>query len=143
MGRRGPLPKRTDEPQHRSNEAKKSDVKKALIAGDVMRPEPDPDWHPIARMLWDAACDSPQNRWYEATDWAVLFSLCDDVSYFKRGAKRSGQMLATINSMMLSLMLTEGDRRRIGVEIQRASEEQLKSPGVEALEDWAKRRAAQ
>lgn len=146
MGRRGPLPKRSDEHQHPETLRRKqvAGLRPTLVAGRVTVPDADPEWHPIARMIWEAALESPaQERFYEATDWAVLYNLCDDVSYFKNRDSRSGQMMASINTQMLNLLLTEGDRRRVQVELQRATEEQLESPGVQALKEWAERRKAQ
>lgn len=31
-------------------------------------PQPDPDWHPIALMLWNAALESGQADFYESSD---------------------------------------------------------------------------
>jgi hypothetical protein len=57
-------------------------------------PEPDQTWHPIARMLWDATLESEQTDFYESSDYAFLFSVCEDLSYYKRGIKRSDRCLS-------------------------------------------------
>lgn len=149
MGRRGPLPKRLSEPQHRSSRVRKVErgVREvpvsgaARTAGPARGLQPDPDWHDIARWLWDAACRSPQNRFYEETDWVMVYSVCDELSSHKKAGRRSAQMLASINAQMVGLLFTEGDRRRLGIELSRVTEEQVLSPGVEALEAWRKRKA--
>jgi hypothetical protein len=71
-------------------------------------------------MLREAAQSSGQVDFYQQTDVAVLYSICDDVTYYKNAplGKRSGQMLATIYSAMGSLLVTEGDRRRVSIELQ-------------------------
>jgi hypothetical protein len=101
-------------------------------------PDPDPDWHPIARQLWDSLSTSGQADWYQSSDWAVAYSICDDVSYYKRSSKRSGQMLASIYSAMSSLLLTEGDRRRVRIELEREPEIEDRSAGVVAIAEYRK-----
>ena len=135
MGTRGPVPKRTESRQRRN--ASEVDVKRADGAEDVSQPSPDPDWHPIASRLWESLGRSGQSRFYEPSDWAVAYSLMDDLSYYKASSKRSGQMLATIMSAMSSLLVTEGDRRRVQIELARPnaddSEENTK---VAVMDKW-------
>lgn len=142
MGTRGPVPKRTESLNgHRSkDELAGSKVTKALGADDVARPEPDPDWHPIAARLWHSLGESGQSRFYEPSDWAVAYSLMDDLSYYKSSSKRSGQMLATIMSAMSSLLVTEGDRRRVQIELARPSaEDSEESTKVAVMDKWRQR----
>lgn len=119
MGSRGPVPNRSDD-LSRDRDANRGD--RAPITKGQSRParipEPDPEWHPIARLLWDASIESGQTDFYESSDFAMLYSICDDVSYYKRMGKRSGQMLASIYSAMENLLVTEGARRRVRVELQ-------------------------
>ena len=135
MGTRGPVPKRTESRQRRN--ASDVDVKRADGAEDVSQPAADPDWHPIATRLWESLGHSGQSRFYEPSDWAVAYSLMDDLSYYKASSKRSGQMLATIMSAMSSLLVTEGDRRRVQIELARPnaddSEENTK---VAVMDKW-------
>ena len=135
MGTRGPVPKRTESRQRRN--VSEVDVKRADGAEDVSQPAPDPDWHPIATRLWESLGRSGQSRFYEPSDWAVAYSLMDDLSYYKASSKRSGQMLATIMSAMSSLLVTEGDRRRVQIELARPnaddSEENTK---VAVMDKW-------
>ena len=84
--------------------------------------EPDEDWHKIARMIWDAAEDSGMKDFYQQSDWAILYTLCDDITFYKNRGVRSGQMLATIMSALSSLGLTEGDRRRMHIELTEESD---------------------
>ena len=135
MGTRGPVPKRTESRQRRN--VSEVDVKRADGAEDVSQPVADPDWHPIASRLWESLGQSGQSRFYEPSDWAVAYSLMDDLSYYKASSKRSGQMLATIMSAMSSLLVTEGDRRRVQIELARPnaddSEENTK---VAVMDKW-------
>ncbi|MFY1620049.1 hypothetical protein [Micromonospora sp. WMMD736] len=137
MGTRGPVPNRSDD-LSRDRDANRGD--KAPITKGKSRParvpEADPDWHPIARLLWDATLESGQADFYESSDYAFLYSICDDVSYYKTMGKRSGQMLASIYSAMENLLVTEGARRRVRVELQDEVEEE-----AEVVDMDARRRA--
>ena len=138
MGTRGPVPKRAESRQRRN--ASDVDIKRAAGADDVARPEPDPDWHPIAARLWHSLGESGQSRFYEPSDWAVAYSLMDDLSYYKSSSKRSGQMLATIMSAMSSLLVTEGDRRRVQIELARPNaEDSEESTKVAVMDKWRQR----
>ncbi|UZJ23703.1 hypothetical protein RHODO2019_10835 [Rhodococcus antarcticus] len=86
------------------------------------QPEPDEGWHPIATTLYESLGSSGQADWYQDSDWAFAFSLCDDLSYYKRATKRSGQMLQTIYSAFERLLVTEGDRRRVRIELHEPEE---------------------
>lgn len=100
----------------------------------------DPAWHPIAIRIYEAARTSGQSAFYQDSDWAILYSLCEDISYYKTPSKatavnrktgeaseydkpRSGQMLQSIMSNLTSLLLTEGERRRVRLELQTPPEE--------------------
>lgn len=116
LGSRGPVPKRSED-RVRANVVE-GGVSRAARGGSGFRvPAADREWHPIAKRLWNAAKRSGQSRFYEPSDWLMLFSLCDDLSYYKTRNVRSGQMLQAIMSGLTSLLLTEGDRRRVRIEL--------------------------
>lgn len=138
MGRTGPIPKRSDQ-GHRTNQAIKRkrgarptdsgladmqvvDPSTGLVRVGPLTFIPDSSWHPVARMVWDAAINTPGvMRYYQPTDLAVLYSVCDDMSYYKQDMEQRGRVpaaaLASLNTLLTSLMLTEGDRRRANIEL--------------------------
>jgi len=139
MGSRGPVPSREADLARPRN--RKGSDQAPVTTGEWLPPiipDPDPSWHPIALQLWESLETSGQSAWYQSSDWAMAFSLCDDLSYYKRSKKRSGQMLASIYSAMSSLMLTEGDRRRMRLELERPVDEGEQSAAVIAIEDYKK-----
>ena len=83
----------------------------------VTIPHGDPNWHPAAKRLYNALKTSGQSDFYQNSDWAYAWSLCDDLSHFKESGKRSAQMAATIYSALSNLLVTEGDRRRARIEL--------------------------
>lgn len=118
MGIRGPIPDREDN-LARPRSRKGSDQQPVTkgISRPATIPESDPDWHPIATMLWDALQESGQADFYQSSDWAMAYSVCEDLSRYKMSNKRSGQMLQTIYSTMSELLVTEGARRRVRIEL--------------------------
>ena len=129
MAAKGRIPKRKDQLNgHRSKDELEGRTVTRLPSGAPAHVAPQPygarDWHPIAKRIWKAA-----------SDWAVLYSLMDDLTYYKNSAKRSGQMLQTIMSSLTSLLLTEGDRRRLQVELHHP-EPETTTPGAEEVEKW-------
>lgn len=138
MGSRGPIPKRSED-RHRRNEPTQS-VTRARGADQVTVPEADETWHPIAIRLWEALAASGQARFYEPSDWAFAYSLMEDLSAYKMNPRRSGQMLAAIMSGLSDLLVTEGDRRRVGIELSRPEEEtRERTPGEDELAKWRER----
>lgn len=122
----GPPPNRSDD-LSRSRDANRGDKPPITkgVAREVMIPRvSDKTWHPIAKRLWDAAKTSGQSDYYQNTDWAILYSLCEDMSNYKKSPRRSSQMLAAIMAGLSPLMLTEGDRRRARLELEKPVEEQ-------------------
>ena len=136
MGTRGPVPKRSgDRNGHRSKDEAQA-VTSVDLDGEVVIPEADPEWHPIAQDLWESLEKSGQARFYEPSDWAIAYSLCDDLSYYKLARVRSGQMLASIMSSLSSLLLTEGDRRRVQVELNRKQADEGEDENVTRMDKW-------
>lgn len=97
---------------------------------------PNPDWHYIARMIWDAALSSPGVlKYYQPTDLAVLYNTCENLSIYRNQAQTYGKIpaaaLASISDSMSSLLLTEGDRRRAQIELTNGSSE---ASSIDAME---------
>ncbi|AKY03461.1 hypothetical protein SEA_DANZINA_6 [Streptomyces phage Danzina] len=114
----GPVPNRESD-LARPRSRKGGDVQE-VTKGEmrpVKIPNADRDWHPIARRLWDSLKTSGQADFYQNSDWAFAFSLCEDLSHYKKSGKRSGQMLQTIYSAFERLLVAEGDRRRVRIEL--------------------------
>ncbi|MFD7738046.1 hypothetical protein [Kitasatospora sp. NPDC059800] len=107
------------------------------VLREVEIPAADLDWHPIARRLWDSLESSGQADFYQNSDWAFAFSLCEDLSVYKQSGKRSGQMLQTIYSAFERLLVAEGDRRRVRIELHE-SEPETQSASVLAIADYKK-----
>jgi len=83
----------------------------------VSIPHADPDWHPIARKLWDGMKTSGQADFFQNSDWAMAYAIMDDLSLYKKSGRRSSQMAQVIYASLGRLLVTEADRRAIRIEL--------------------------
>lgn len=136
MAAHGPVPNRSDD-LSRERDANRGD-RMPIAKGElrpVRIPHADPEWHPIARKFYDSLKTSGQSDFYQNSDWAYAFSLCDDLSLYKKSGKRSSMMFAAINTAMTNLLVTEADRRRARIELS-APEDEGESAAVLAIADY-------
>ncbi len=130
MAARGPVPKRST--QRRRTNVKPDDISTAPGTPDVAAPAADEAWHPVAKMLYASLAESGQSSFYEPSDWAVAYLVCESISMDLReqvvGVTPSGQAvmgtiplkgasLGAYQRAFTSLLMTEGDRRRAQVEL--------------------------
>lgn len=138
----GPVPRREAElarPLHRRGAEQRRTTRG--VARPAAIPDHDPEWHPIAIQLYLACQDSGQADFYQTSDWAMLWSLCEDLSQYKSQSRRSGQMLAAIYGQMNSLLITEGERRRVRIELDAPAADNPEKAGVVAINSYKDRLA--
>ena len=123
MGTRGPIPERS-EARRRRNKSDGPDLVQAPngtpenLPDDL--PDPDPLWHPIAIDWYLSLRESGQAAFYQPSDWATARYAAELMSRGLMGDKiPNGQFVAALNSVMASLLTTEGDRRRARMELER------------------------
>ena len=140
MGARGPIPKRSEERMgHRSKEEKSSRTQApASPPGDLPDlPDPDDLWHPIATDWYLSLRASGQAAFYQPSDWAMARYAAELMS---RGLQSdrppNGQYVAALNSVMASLLTTEGDRRRARIELERRPTVKAVPASVTAIADY-------
>lgn len=140
MGARGPIAKRSEERMgHRSKEEQDSVTKapSGTPADLPDLPDADPLWHPIATDWYLSLRESGQAAFYQPSDWAVAryaADLMSKVLLSERGP--NGQLVAALNSVMSSLLTTEGDRRRARMELERKKPAPQGGAKVTALDDY-------
>ncbi len=150
MGTRGPVGKRSEERRRRNKDGEPTS---ADGAESVAVPPADESWHVIAKRWYESLEGSGQSEFYEPSDWAMAQIVAESISrdlneqvvavpektgepvYAKVPMK--GASLSAYLKAMTALMVSEGDRRRVGVELQRASTEPEETPaGVVALDEY-------
>ena len=116
----GPVPKRSEERIRRNVDVVETDTVEMI--GPVEVPElglVDP--HPLISDLYASLADSGQSKYYEPSDWEFARILCHFLDRQVKSSKPSGQLIAVLHSMMTDLLIAEGARRRVRLEIERES----------------------
>lgn len=126
---RGPVPDRTEQTVRRNIG---EPVDKVTAIGVVSVPELGDisyrgETHQLVEDLYQSMVDSAQRRYYEPTDWQfarlALYALNEELVFARQNGKPVGAMkLTALNQMLTSLLLTEGDRRRVRIEVERSGE---------------------
>lgn len=85
----------------------------------------DGETHPLITEMYESIKKSAAVKYYEPTDWQfarlALYTLNQELIASRQYGKPVGAMkLTAINQMLSALLLTEGDRRRARLEIERA-----------------------
>lgn len=141
MGATGPIPKRTEERRRRNTTTEAGEnleAEKVEVDAPPAPPLPmNEKWHDDAKEFYQACIDSVQSRFYEPSDWAALKMACetqsrllekvpvvttDDNGDTKVKMLRmpiKGADLNGLTKLWSLLMVTEGDRRRLRLEIER------------------------
>lgn len=123
MGITGPVPKRSDERVRRNAEV--IPIEKLVAAGLVIAPAlalDDP--HPMVVNFYDSLKESAQAKYYEPSDWEYARYVMYFINKLMRqGEKPSAVMFAAINTALSNLLVTEGDRRRVRIEVERDGQE--------------------
>lgn len=129
--------------------------------------DPDESWHPIAISLYESVQHSGQAAFYVESDFTKLYLLCDQLSQNLQpqfvgmakdwkvvmvdGEERlvqyqkpiagivpmNGATLNALQSVMTSLGISEGDRRRMGIELVHKQAESDDEAAAQARQDAA------
>jgi hypothetical protein len=154
MGERGPVPKRSNQ-RRRVNKDSEPQTAPAGEAPSV--PEPIESWHPIAKGWYESLAVSGQSAFYEASDWATAVLVAESISRELKPqvvgvmeetgepvfavVPMKGAALSAYLKAMSSLLVTEGDRRRAQLELQRGGEKPDSSADVPNIDDYRSRLA--
>ena len=147
MGSRGPIPKRDEERRRANKPAVPTDAPE--VHGDVTVPEADPEWHPIARRIYDSLRASGQSKFYEPSDWAAAFMVCESLSrdlgdkvvgvtkngdVIRDSVPISGASMSSYLKALAALGVTEGDRRRMSIQLRRVKDKPVGT--VSVMDDY-------
>lgn len=138
MGATGPAPKRDAERRRRNAKTVPTTTVQIddLIREPVEIPAVDESWHEIAKHWYESLARSGQSVFYEPSDWATAVVLAEALHRelspqpFVVGQGEfatvemhtlpiKGSSLTALLKGMTALMVTEGDRRRLSIELER------------------------
>lgn len=135
MGTRGPIPNRTGD-LSRERDANRDD-RPPVTKGTLRNTEPwpaDPDWSEFVQRVYGSLVTSGIADFYQDSDYAYAHIVMSELDTYRRKGtdrdgvpypthKPSGQMFQAIMSAVTSLGMTEGDRRRMRIELESPAEE--------------------
>lgn len=133
---RGPVPKRSSQ-RRRRNYVQVDRV----VAGELVEPPPLDleSIHELAQSMYQSLAKSGQARFMEPSDWEYARWTAFVMS--KAAQKPTAMMILAVDKMLSNLMVTEADRRRVRVEIDRSREDDPAPIPTSAMADLAARRA--
>jgi len=136
MGSHGPIPKRAAERRRQNKPETPLDT--IEVIGPVKIPPVNPNWHAIAKRIYGSLRNSGQSKFYEESDWSAAYLLAESLSrdlkpqfvaYDETTHKPiraylplKGASMAAYLKAFACLGVTEGDRRRMGIEIERSAQ---------------------
>lgn len=134
---RGPAPKR-DGQRRRANEPAGGMAETVVMAGAVERPEADSSWHPVMVRWFESLGDSGQSVFYEPSDWAFAWVTAEALSKdLHAGDSIPGSVMSAFHKACSLLLVTEGDRRRARLEIERGAVDSGELPeNVSKLDEY-------
>lgn len=155
MGERGPVPKRSSQRRRKNKTTPVESAPAAPVVVDV--PESHAKWHPAAKAWFESLGRSGQSAFYEPSDWALAYLIAESISRDLKpqvvGVNEEtgepvmavipmkGASLSAYLKAMTALMVTEGDRRRARLELERGGSEPAVDPDVPNLDDFRARLA--
>jgi hypothetical protein len=127
MGSRGPLPKRSDERTRRHKTGEDGIEVKKGVAFEYEWTPANKDWPEPVKRFYNSFQESGMQAYYQQTDVEKLWLACDlfAAEYEKGPYKRSAMMLAEINKMWDGLGASEGERRRMKIELDAPQVEEV------------------
>lgn len=170
MGLAGPPPKREDQ-RRRVNKTVPVDKSAVVdlvgdtvgVVGRVEPPAPGALWHVAAREWYESLGRSGQSVWYTHSDWSTAWVTAEMLSreLLPRSIVVGKGDAAVVHVVVMpltasgfsaflracsQLLATEGDRRRVSVELQRAALSQKggdSGGSVSEIDEWRKRLGGQ
>lgn len=122
----GTIPNHTDDlsPAGERKRKERGIVVTKAKAEPVLEFTPHPEWHAIALMVWNSALTSGGSTFYQNTDLAALFLTCEGIDHWlNQGSRKSPELLRVLLQQLGNLLFTEGDRRKLRIELQKAPDD--------------------
>lgn len=133
---RGPVPKNSA--QRRRTNKLEVEVSKGQSAPpeSITVPDPEPGWHPSALRWYESLAKSGQHAWYQPSDWAEAHVWAELLSQQLESSRPSAMLLAAWSAASARLLTTEGDRRRVRIELERGKGDPDKDAAVVSMQAW-------
>jgi len=133
----GPVPKRSDQ-RRRRNKVEIDHAPVTVSPDEVRGPDCPEELTGLARRWYDSLRRSGQSVFYTDSDWTAAMVIAKAIQRFEE--RPTAHMLTAILSGFGSLAATEGDRRRLRIELERTSGfDEDETAAVVALDEYQRR----
>lgn len=156
MGTRGPIGKRAGQTRRRNKKSVTTAESGSSAQGEVQERKPNSKWHPIAKQWYLSLSESGQSQFYEESDWATAYFTAEAMSRelglqtvgrtadgkpIRAHVPIKGTALNAISAMMTKLLATEGDRRRVALELTKPADADSEGGGADVsnLDEYRQR----
>lgn len=136
----GPVPKRSDQRRRRNKPGGPELVKIDVTSPAREAPETPGGWHPLVKDWFESLKLSGQAVFYQPSDWVsakIAGQVLSDA--LLSGEPLKANLLSEFNKMAADLMTTEGQRRRLRVELTNRGKKAEQGGGqAAALDEYRK-----
>ena len=132
----GPVPNRSEDltrPRERRGGEYATPVTKG-VALPTTWPDAPEEWCEIAKMAYESIQRSGQASFLQQSDVAMAYMLCENLDFYQTQTwstsgdrKRSPEMLKALLTGFSNILMTEGDRRRVKIELDEPSDPKAKA----------------
>lgn len=140
LGSGGPVPKPAAQRRRKPRPSDNTTTVQVAPAGDptaLIERMPSDEWHPIAKEWFTSLGRSGQAAFFEPSDWALARFGAMLMSEVAMSDRPSAQMVVSILQITSSLLSTEGDRRRLRLELARGPQiDADEVASVSAMDDY-------
>lgn len=137
MGTRGPQSKRSNERTRRNKTGEDGIALKKGVAQEYAWEEPGEDWDDAVKRMYLSLSQTGMSAYFQQSDVDYAWLICDEFSEYRKSPRKSAVMFAGLISSLNGLGITEGERRRMHIELD-LPQKAVKSAGVVAIEDYKK-----
>ncbi len=135
----GPVPNRSDQ-RRRRNKVEIDRAPNSVAPGVVRGPDAPEGLTGLAKLWYESLRTSGQSEFYADSDWTSALIIAKAIEKFED--RPTAHMLTAILSGFGSLAATEGDRRRLRIELERAPlADADEEAAVAEIDEWRTRLA--
>ncbi|MFT4202182.1 hypothetical protein [Gordonia sp. (in: high G+C Gram-positive bacteria)] len=133
----GPAPKKASQ-RRRANKPKSYGAADAVVAGQAVAPPPlgIDDCHQMVVDLYEALSTSVEGKFFSAADWQRARLECFYINSTIARGRPGAQAWAAVQSGLGALLVSPADKRRIGIELNKATTDPDEDAAVASLDEY-------
>jgi len=133
------MPKRSEARTRRNSTGEDGIALKKGVALEYEWREPSPDWDEAVTRLYESLSQSGMAAYYQQSDAEYAWLICDEFSDYRDSPRKSAVMFSGLISSLAGLGITEGERRRIHIELDPEQTSTTEDPKVVSMNQWKDR----